>query len=466
MTSVQLERLSISMEEGTVVGWLVEDGALVAAGEEIVEIETDKATATIEAPAAGRLEIVVAAGTIVPVETELARIVDPSAAPSAPAPPAPGPGAPAAPAASAPAPIASPAPAAPADVPAAAASPATNGADPTPADVPDPPSGGPRRRHGASPAAKRRAQHHGIALSEIAGTGPRGRIVIRDVLAAIAAREAAAAAGPAYPAGAATPGGPAHPLGAAAPAAPADPASATGTARPAAAPAAAPGRPRDLRSAVVASVTASWREIPHINIGGQLDGTGLAAAKKAARGRTASGGGPKVTATDLLIVALTKALRDVPELNGTLAGDGASRRSDAIHVALAVATEHSGVLAPVLRDAGDRSLEGIARERARLVAAAREQRLEGRDLAGATVTLSNLGLLPVDFFTPVISGPQLALIAIGRLAEVPVVRDGLLGVGHRMWVNAAIDHRGADGESGGRFLAAFERRLSELPAHV
>lgn len=65
-----------------------------------------------------------------------------------------------------------------------------------------------------------------------------------------------------------------------------------------------------------------------------------------------------------------------------------------------------------------------------------------------------------------ISGPQLALVAVGRLAEVPVVVDGLLGVGQRMWVNASIDHRGADGEAGGRFLAAFERRLSELPAHV
>lgn len=417
MTSVQLERLSISMEEGTVVGWLVEDGALVAEGQEIVEIETDKATATIEAPAAGRLEIVAAVGAIVPVETELARIVDPAAAPSVPA-PAP------APTADAPAP-------APATV--AAPAPAGNGGDPLLADTPEPPSGGPRRRHGASPAAKRRAQHHGIALSEISGTGPRGRIVIRDVVAAIEARAAAAPAGPAYPVAEAAPGTQAAP-------------------------------PRDLRSAVVASVTASWREIPHINIGGQLDASGLAQAKRAAKARPA--GGPKITATDLLIVALTKALRDVPELNGSVAADGRPRRSDAIHLALAVATEHSGVLAPVLRDAGDRSLEGIARERARIVAAAREQRLDGRDLSGATITLSNLGLLPVDFFTPVISGPQVALIAVGRLAEVPVVKDGLLGVGQRMWVNAAIDHRGADGEAGGHFLAAFERRLSELPAHV
>lgn len=443
MTSVVLERLSISMEEGTVVALLVEEGALVAEGDALVEVETDKATAVVEAPAAGRVEFAVAVGAIVPVESELARIVDPAAAPGGAA-----------------------APAAPADGGAAtaasgdgASAPAgSNGAASAAAlaDVPAPPSGGPRRLHGASPAAKRRAQAHGIELSSIAGTGPRGRIVIRDVVAALAAREAAAAQPAAAPAA-----GPAYPVEAPAPTAAAA-APAASTAAPAAPPAPAGGR--DLRAAVVASVTASWREIPHINIGGQLDGAGLAAAKRAARGR--GGGGPKVTATDLLVVALTKALRDVPELNATLGADGRPRRSDAIHVALAVATEHSGVVAPVLRDAGDRSLEGVARERARLVAAARAGETGSRDLAGATVTLSNLGLLPVDFFTPVISGPQVALIAIGRLAEVPVVADGMLGVGQRMWVNAAIDHRGADGEAGGRFLAAFERRLAELPAHV
>lgn len=303
MTSVVLERLSISMEEGTVVAFLVEDGALVEAGEALIEVETDKATAVVEAPAAGRVEFAVAVGAIVPVESELARIVDPSAAPSGSDAPATAPSGAGGVSATASGDGGAPASAAPA----AAAAPATNGN--APAGVPDPPSGGPRRLHGASPAAKRRAQAHGIELASIAGTGPRGRIVIRDVEAAVAARAAQGAKG-----------APAH--GAAQPAVATQPAApAAGPAYPVEAPAAvpAPAQPRDLRSAVVASVTASWREIPHINIGGQLDGSGLASAKAAARRR---GSGPKVTATDLLIAALTKALRAVPELNGALGADG------------------------------------------------------------------------------------------------------------------------------------------------
>jgi pyruvate dehydrogenase E2 component (dihydrolipoamide acetyltransferase) len=158
-----------------------------------------------------------------------------------------------------------------------------------------------------------------------------------------------------------------------------------------------------------------------------------------------------------------QALRDVPELNGSVAADGTPKPAAEVHLALAVATGR-GVVAPVLRRASDLSVEGVARERARLVEAARTHAVDPRDLAGATCTLSNLGGLPVDFFTPVITAPQIALIAIGRVQEQPVVRDGMLGVGHRMWVNAAIDHRGADGEAGGRFLQALERRLDALEA--
>ena len=92
--------------------------------------------------------------------------------------------------------------------------------------------------------------------------------------------------------------------------------------------------------------------------------------------------------------------------------------------------------------------------------------LDKHDLGGATATFSNLGGQPVDFFVPVISGPQVALIATGRLTEKPIAADGKLTVGHRLWVNVAIDHRGADGAAGGEFLAALERRLAELPSQL
>jgi pyruvate dehydrogenase E2 component (dihydrolipoamide acetyltransferase) len=147
----------------------------------------------------------------------------------------------------------------------------------------------------------------------------------------------------------------------------------------------------------------------------------------------------------------------VPELNG-----GSAARVD---VALAVATPE-GVVAPVVRDAGAIDLDRISSERFRLVRAAREGHLEGRDLAGGTITLSNLGSYPVDFFAPVVSGPQAAMIATGRLAEKPVAVNGMLAVRHRLWVNVAIDHTKADGEAGGRFLAALERAFAQLPLTI
>jgi pyruvate dehydrogenase E2 component (dihydrolipoamide acetyltransferase) len=203
---------------------------------------------------------------------------------------------------------------------------------------------------------------------------------------------------------------------------------------------------------VVAQLEASWREIPHTHIGGELDGSGLAAAKRSAP--------VGITVTDLLIVAIVRALREVPELNGTL-----GRPSQRVHLALAVATP-GGVVSPVIRNAGDLSIEEIARERTRLVTAARAGAPDPRDLAGGTFTLTNLGGLPVDFFAPVISGPQVATLATGRLTEKPVVIDGKISVAHRMWANIAIDHRGADGIAGGRFLAALERCINDLPKQV
>jgi len=393
-----LDKLSLSMEEGQVLAWLVADGDEVAEGQDIAEIETDKATEVVAAPAGGVIRILVAEGEVVPVETLLAEIGagsrDPAAGGDGPPPSSATP--PAAPPPPAEGAISPPAPAASGD-----------GAAGLRAD------GSPF----ASPAARAAAAAAGLSLEALRGTGPGGRVIVADVLAAAAAAPATAAPR-------------------------------------------APGiAGDDLRAAVVASVSASWSQVPHIHIGGELEADGLATAHR----RLRAAGGPRVTATDLLIVAVVRALQDVGELNGVNVGGG-PRRSPDVHLGLAVATEASGVVAPVLRDAAELSVVQVARERARLVDAARSGDLERSALAGATCTLSNLGASPVDFFAPVISGPQIALIAVGRAREVPVARDGLLGVGVRMWVNAAIDHRAADGEAGGRFLAALQRRLADLPA--
>ena len=261
----------------------------------------------------------------------------------------------------------------------------------------------------ASPAARRLAREQGVDLTALHGTGPGGRIVARDIV-----------------------GAPAAPAGALA------------------------GSDR-VREAVVRNITASWQQIPHVHIGGELVADGLVQARAASASSEAG-----VTLTDLLIVALARALAEVPELNGLRRADGSVQRSDAVHLSLAVATP-GGVLAPVLRDAGSHTLLDVAQERRRLVEAARLGTVDGRDLAGGTCTLSNLGAHPVDFFAPVVSGPQVAMVATGRVAERVVAENGLIGVRPRLWVNVAIDHRAADGEAGGRLLAALERQLATLP---
>ena len=385
MTAVIVPQLSISMEEAKVSRWLVEDGDTVAAGQLVVEVETDKATVEIEAPVAGLLRIVAGEGAIVAVDGVLAEL-EPAAPGAAEAVSADGDGA-----------LASasvdPVPHAPSSAPAA-------GVDPEP------------RRPGpiASPAARRLARERGVELASLQGSGPGGRIVARDI-----------AAGPAA-------GG--H--------------------------AAAPDADDRLRAAVVGNITASWQQIPHVHIGGELAADGVMRARASAPSEAA------VTVTDLLVLALARALAEVPELNALRRADGSVERSQAVHLSIAVATP-SGVVAPVLRDAGSLTLGDVAQERRRLVEAALQGTLDGRDLAGGTCTLSNLGAHPVDFFAPVVSGPQVAMVATGRVADRPVAVDGLVGVRPTMWVNVAIDHRAADGEAGGRLLAAFERQIALLP---
>jgi pyruvate dehydrogenase E2 component (dihydrolipoamide acetyltransferase) len=365
MTAVTLERLSIAMEDGKVLRWLVPDGAAVESGDVLVEVETDKATIAVESPGRGILRIVAGEGAVVAVDGVLGEL---------------------------------------------------DGGEGGTAVPPAVPLADKEEREGGavSPAARRLAAERGIDLAEVVGSGPGGRIVARDLDGAIQ-RESAA------------------------------PTEAVSG---------------DLRDAVVRNIVASWQQIPHVQIGGELVADGLIAARN---GISPAAG--KVTVTDLLAFALARALLEIPELNGTLSPDGTVTRSAVVHLSLAVATA-DGVVAPVLRDASSRPLAELAAERARLVAAAREGRIDRRELAGGTVTLSNLGAYPVDFFAPVISGPQVAMVATGRVVDRPVAVGGWIAVRPRMWANVAVDHRAADGEAGARMLAAFERQLASLPGAV
>jgi pyruvate dehydrogenase E2 component (dihydrolipoamide acetyltransferase) len=370
MTPVVLPQLSLAMEEGKLVRWLVPNEAHVRVGQPIAEVETDKAITEIEAPAEGTLRRFIDEGVTVPVKTVVAEIVDaprPShsrsnvvAAESVP------------------------------DEELALASIAGLASEQSPMPAVARP---PRR---ASPAARRLARERGIDLDQVQNMSAAARITASQV-------ERMAASAP----------------------------------------------QASLRESVVTQLSANWREIPHIHVGGEIDGSGLAAAKRAVR--------VGITITDLLVLGLTRALREVPELNG-LVGNPSER----VHVSLAIATP-DGVLSPVIRNAHELLLDEIAQERARLVAAARARRTDRRDLGGGTITLTNLGAYPVDFFAPVISGPQISTVATGRLADRAVVQDKSVVIRPRIWTNVAVDHRAADGVIAARLLAALERCFNKLP---
>lgn len=387
MTPLLLPQLSISMEDGRVIRWLVTDGDEVVRGQLVVEVETDKATIEVEASDDGVVKIVAREGAIVPIDGVLAEIEGAADGRTD---------------------------ALPVDDRAAVAVVADSEPVPTTTAAPvDPRVGSAERgRVIASPAARRLATELNLGLEAVRGSGSSGRVVARDVVAASAT--------------------PAESL-----------------------PIAIPSS--GLRDAVVRNIVASWQQIPHVHIGGELAADGLAVARTLLPPTT-----PKVTVTDLLAYALARALGEVAELNGTLRADGSVTCSEAVHLSLAVATP-MGVVAPVLRDVGSRSLSDLAADRARLVAAARRGEIDRRELSGGTVTLSNLGAYPVDFFAPVVSGPQIAMIAVGRIVEKPAAENGRIAVRARMWVNVAIDHRAADGEAGGCLLASFERQIASLP---
>jgi pyruvate/2-oxoglutarate dehydrogenase complex dihydrolipoamide acyltransferase (E2) component len=199
----------------------------------------------------------------------------------------------------------------------------------------------------------------------------------------------------------------------------------------------------------------------HIHMGGELAADGLVDAHRTAS-RKSEG---RTTVTDLLIMVVARALTDVPELNGTIDADGGIEHSAAVHLALTDASERYED-APVLRNAPSLKLEEIAAERLRLAEAAQKKALSEEDLAGATSTFSNLGGYPLDFYVPSEPGKQIALITTGRVMEKPISFQRMLTIRPRMWVSVALDGRGADAEMGGRFLAALQKRLNDLPNTV
>jgi pyruvate dehydrogenase E2 component (dihydrolipoamide acetyltransferase) len=415
-TNVILPALGMAQDTGKIVEWRKAEGERVIQGEPLVVIETDKAAVDLEAPASGILaQVRAAAGDEVPVAQVIAVILSPEEAENASA-------------------DQSQSPAAGVFVPTYAEQYAvrpssSDGA----AEVATPVlAAGRNGRRAASPKARRIAAEHGVDLTVVRGTGPGGVVLAADVFAARATAVGAA---------------PAHGV------------AATTTATPA--PRAASGA-GDLALSttwrlMAERTTQSWTSVPHIFLMREVSATQLIAWRE----RAVRQGVDSVTYTDLLVQIVAQALRRHPRLNATWA-NGTIAPNEQINIGLAVAIE-SGLVVPVLHQADDLSLRGIARQRADLVARAQAGRLQPRDLQDGTFTISNLGMYGIDAFTAIINPPQAAILAVGRIADRVVPVEGQPAVRPMLTLSLSCDHRVADGARGAAFLAAVAQ-LIEDPA--
>ncbi len=400
---ILMPALSPTMTEGKLAKWLKREGEVVAGGDVIAEIETDKATMELEAVEEGVLaRLLVAAGSEgIPVNTPIALLLEEGEDPSA------------LDEALAQAPAQAPTPAPPSPEPAAPV--------PKRSPAPQPPS--PGHRLFASPLARRLAERAGLDLGRIQGSGPKGRIVKRDV-------EAAATGGALI-------------------------------ALPAATPEAIPGEGYSeipnttMRKVIAQRLMASKRDIPHfyLTIDCRLDA--LLDLRRELNAKAPQGEGAyKVSINDFVVRAVALALRQVPAANATWTEDAVRRYRD-IDVALAVATP-GGLITPVIRNADNKGLADISREAKELAARAHQGKLMPEDYQGGGFTVSNLGMFGIKEFAAIINPPQSCILAVGAGERRPVVSDGALAIATVMTCTLSVDHRSVDGAIGAEFLAAFK----------
>jgi len=422
-----MPRLSDSMEEGTILQWLVEDGGTVARGEELCEIETDKAAMTYEADTDGIVHHVAAAGDTLPIGAVIARLLAEGEAP--PAPDAATTAPPEAAAGSAGNDAASPASAvATTPAPAGEAAVRDGGG-----------SGNGTTRVKASPLARRIARERDLDLAALSGTGPNGRIVKADV-------EAASSNG-----NGSTPAAPATSDAAVSPA----------TASPVA------GAKGDVtvetltrgQKVVARRMAEAKATVPEFTLQATIDmeeAVALRAQLKAVAGEDR----PTPSYNDMIVKACALALREFPRANGSYR-DAEYHLYSRVNVGIAVAAD-DGLVVPTVFDADTLSLGAIAAEARRLAGRVRDGSVTPPELSGGTFTVSNLGMYGVTNFTAIVNPPQAAILAVGALAPRAVVRDGALVARQTMDVTLTSDHRILNGADAARFLARI-RALLEAP---
>jgi len=436
-TEILMPALSPTMEEGTLAKWLVKEGDEVSSGDIMAEIETDKATMEFEAVEEGTIgKIVIPEGTegvkvndLIAVLLEEGESADDIQADG-------GGGGGSKPA---PAEEKSDDAAAKAEAPAPAAPEKAAAATPAPA-APTTSDGG---RIFASPLARRIAKDKGLDLTQIKGSGPKGRIVKADVESAKAQPKAAAEAPKAA---------------AAAPAAPQG-MSADAVAKMYA------DREYDevkldgMRKTIAARLTEAKSTIPHFYLRRDIRLDALMKFRSQLN-KSLESRGVKLSVNDFIIKACALALQDVPDCNAVWAGDRVLKLKPS-DVAVAVAIE-GGLFTPVLRDAEAKTLSALSKEMKDLAGRARERKLAPHEYQGGTFAISNLGMMGVENFDAVINPPHASILAVGAGVRKPVVNDdGEVEVATVMSVTLSVDHRVIDGALGAQFLAAVKGYLED-----
>lgn len=390
-TEVLMPKLGLTMTEGTVVNWLKNEGDQVEKGEELVEILTEKITNVVEAPASGILKkILVGPGETAKVSEPIGIIAAPGEE------------------------VEIEAPAAPAESAAPAKEVAAEAAKPA-------------KKVKASPAAKKLAEEHGIALEDIEGTGPGGRITREDVLKAVESKAAAPA-----------------------PAAPAAEAAKVEDKRVPLA---------GMRKVIADRMAESFRTAPHVTVDMEVDMSQAAAFRKALNEVAPE----KVSFTDIIVKIVARALEDFPVVNASLQGEEIVYNGQ-VNVGVAVALE-DGLIVPVVKNANKLGIAAISQQVKELAAKAREGKLSPDEYKGGTFTISNLGMFGVDSFTPIINPPESAILGVNRIQKKPVVVNDEIVVRPMMNLSLSFDHRLIDGAVAAQFLQRV-KALLENPALV
>lgn len=446
-TKVYMEALSPTMEEGRLSTWLKNEGDQVKEGDVLAEVETDKATMELVARGSGVLrKRMIGEGDTANVGTVIAVIAgadedvsaltgggEAAAAPAAAekAQAAGGSSETTTATATATAEATTPAPAQP-TAPAAPSAPASTGA----AASSD--ASGSNGRVKASPLARKIANEAGMQLGGVQGSGPGGRIVKKDVEAAIqgGGGETAAPAQPAAEASAPAPVSVAAPAGG------------------------YHDQPlSQMRKTIAKRLTQSIGPVPHFFLTVEVD-MGEAMKLRARINDRFKDQGVKVSPNDLIIKAVAAALRKHPWVNAAWTGE-AIRFHDAVHVGVAVAVDE-GLITPVIKDADRKGVGEIATEVRELAGRAREKKLKPDEYTGSTFSISNLGMFGIEEFTAVINPPEAAILAVGAIGPKVVVDEaGDMAVRQRMRMTLSCDHRVIDGATGAQFLQTLKSYLEE-----